>query len=77
MVCTSLTMEMRFSGGSRCRTKYLYGEMEPVNVRLQHKQAVVDESESCVIGAKVHKWARQLLAWDWGFEVGLGDSRRS
>ena len=53
MVCSSLTMEMRVSGGSKCSTESLYGEMGPVLVRLQHKQCVVDESESCVIGAKV------------------------
>lgn len=46
-------MEMRVSGGSRCRTESLYGEMGPIEVRLQHKQGVVDESESCDIGAKV------------------------
>ena len=54
MVCSTLPIKMRVSGGSRCRTESSYGEMEPVEVRLQHKQAVVDESESCVIGAKVH-----------------------
>ena len=53
MVCSSLTMEMRVSGGSRCRTEPLYGEMEPVKVRLQHKQGLVDDPENCVIGAKV------------------------
>ncbi len=53
MVCSSLTMEMRVSGGSRCRTESLYEEMRPVKVRLQHKQGLVDESVSCVIGAKV------------------------
>ena len=54
MVCPSLTMETRVPGGSRCRTESLYGEMGPVKLRLQHKQGVVDESESCVMGAKVH-----------------------